>query len=95
MTTQCKNSKDHSLGLSKPILNWMREAAILCSNSDDAFCGGLVIDETSIQPDLTFVKKDDKVELVRFVDLVVEASNFEKLCTGAADKQIATHVLQF
>lgn len=62
-----KNKVQHEAGINKDILNWMKNGAIMNDLSKDGYEGGLMIDEMSIQEDLTY-NFEEKVMSTNLLD---------------------------
>ena len=64
-----KNSITQKPGISADMLQWMVKEADRMGLPPLGYCGGLLMDEVSIQEDLQCFSKSAKTQLIGFVDL--------------------------
>jgi cobyrinic acid a,c-diamide synthase len=75
------------------MMDWMIKEAARSGIPKHGYCGGLMFDEVSIQPDLQLYSKKVDCKLPEFVNMQSEG-NF--LYQQRHDKcKLATHVMQF
>ncbi|XP_078382573.1 uncharacterized protein LOC144665241 [Oculina patagonica] len=93
-----KNSVSQNSGLNEDVLQWMEQEAEKLKLTEYGKCGGIILDEMSIQEDLQMKKVNGCTKLIGLVSLGQEHEDMNSLCLKGADKekvQLASHVLQF
>ncbi len=72
----------------------MYDTAQLKNLAEEAYEGGIIIDEISIQPDRQISTRDGCASLVGCVDLGSENAALDSLRAGVHKQELVTHVLQ-
>lgn len=86
-----KNAVKQTPGLSNDILQWMHaEAERKLSDR----CGGILLDEMSVQEDLTLDKRKGSIKLTGLVNVGQEAKCMKEMNSGSTEARLATHILQ-
>ena len=85
-----KNSVEQKTGINAEVFHWLD---LECKNQNTSMskCGGIVLDEMSIQQRITCVGKKSQVEFVGFVDVGYESN----LVQPDKSAKLATHILQY
>ena len=90
-----KNKIHQKAGINKEILHWMKNEAVNKNIPPEGYEGGLMLDEMSIQSDLQFYSRDNKIYITGFTDLGDESALVESIKTKTSNMKLATHVLQY
>jgi hypothetical protein len=90
-----KNCISQSSGFSDEVFEWMANEADRLNIPADGRMGGIIIDEMSIQADITVVHKGSSLELVGFVERMTESKSIKIIQDGSEKQEVAQHVFQF
>jgi hypothetical protein len=88
-----KNSFEQKPGIQPMMLDWMVQEAARSLIPKHGYCGGLMFDEVSIQPDLQLYSKRVDCKLSGFIDMGEECNFLYQ--ERHDDLKLATHVIQF
>jgi hypothetical protein len=87
-----KNCFDQQPGFPDETLRWMNSEAEK-ENCDK--CGGIVLDEMSVQEDMSVEFRGDKMNIVGLVNIGEAANAMYQKSKNGNDIRLASHILQF
>ena len=90
-----KNVVKQNPGIVENNMKWMLHEANEKRIDQKGRCGGLLLDEMTIQHDLQIVKKGDEWDILGAIDLGDLVNSLEDVMNHHKEVKMATHILQF